>query len=627
MSNKYMNWLSGSLLSAVVLTGFTACSDDHFDIFSSGTSSESIWKNMTNQADLSNFRSVLERTITMRNSSDKNSTQTYAQLLDKNQVMTVWAPKDGTFDVSRWNSYLDKATAYRSAGKLDSALYYNGLVQYQFVNQHIANYTYESNPADQSLRLLNNKLAIYNAGSKTFNKISLDPVVPTVPSSNGTLHVLDGFNAYAYNIYDMLGAESNLSEIYSYIASQNVKKFSASASTAGGIDEKGNVQYVDSVYYTSNKFLNECGAAISNEDSIYVAVIPSNSCWPNAIAQISKLFHYKSSYAYQWSQSGRDFVFKGSNAQKVNGDSLQNVNARALIMNNMFYTVSRFPTISKTDSAGINNAMQMADTLKSTAGYYITNTNTPHANPIFAGATPKRASNGYIYEVNSYNYKPEYSFQTAISFDAESTYSYYAASTMKDGDSPASNIVSLTDENTDSVVVNSPVVYWDAASNAASSSAYPITLPTGNVSGKTYLRMQRNTATPDNYVDFKLFNVLSGKYDVYAGILPSRVNVNDSTYLGEGVQEQIIFGASLLDDQGNILTSVSKVAPPQAINVVKLFSDYKFENCYSGLPLTYGSTDNRTFARLRISLPSQRVAKACNALNIDYIVLVPKGVD
>ena len=136
MKRIYKNLVNGSFLGVALLLGATACSDDHFDVKDpSGIdgSNTTIWESIVAQDSiLSDAREILERTHVMVDEKDKKATLTYAEWLNQPMEITVWLPKNNTFDEEkeRFLSLLDKADSLRQ-DSLSLAL----RLEYQVVSQ------------------------------------------------------------------------------------------------------------------------------------------------------------------------------------------------------------------------------------------------------------------------------------------------------------------------------------------------------------------------------------------------------------------------------------------------------------------------------------------------------------
>ena len=93
------HFLLAGVVSCGIATGLTACSDwdDHYDgIANSGTSGATIWQQLKDNPQLSDFCEVLEQTKVYR--MHKKTPVSYAELLRGGQAFTAIAPLNGTFN-------------------------------------------------------------------------------------------------------------------------------------------------------------------------------------------------------------------------------------------------------------------------------------------------------------------------------------------------------------------------------------------------------------------------------------------------------------------------------------------------------------------------------------------------
>lgn len=598
------NKLVALMLGAFVMAGFNSCSDDHFDVVGSGSNS-TLWQTISSTPQLSDFKSIVEKTVNMSNENDNKTTTTFDRLLDGETRYTVWAPKNGTYDAAKYLNMLKQAEELKTSNP-EQALDYNYTVLNQFVKNHVANFNYEGNVGNQTVHMNNSKVADYNASAGTFNGIQLDADLASIPASNGMLHVLDGYSPYRYNILDLFENTPELSEVYDYIASQNVKEFDENMSTAGGTDENGNVQYIDSVYTTTNDLLTSSHASISAEDSLYLVVVPTNTGWSEAVNKIKSLYKYKSSYRYNWSTD--DGVFTQEKTG-LNADSLSEANARAALLTNMYFSAGQLgDDVYNLDDAVILQRMLTADSLLTTTDMVVYNTNMGGVNPIFGGVVPDTASNGYVYKVDHFNYSIAGSYQPKITIEGADASTYFAASStnmMITNENIQDNVLTL---NSDQIAADSVV---------PNASAYL---------GAQYLRVERTGNSIAN-IDLKVFDLLSGKYDVYVTMFPSKININTNA----DAEDANAVSATMMDDNGStISTSGNIVYSADTVSTVKLFTNLEIPYCYTSIPdLTWGASgDNRTFARLRLTIPASRTQNGLGAnnkaLNIYEIRFVPK---
>ena len=105
------------------------------------------------------------------------------------------------------------------------------------------------------------------------------------------------------------------------------------------------------------------------------------------------------------------------------------------------------------DSAALIHHVQYADSLISTAGTTFYNTAAKGAtkqnvnlNPTLAGLTPYRASNGYVFELESYKFDPSYIWVKKIDFRPAAASSVYTLST-NNTDYANGTTVNLTEAN------------------------------------------------------------------------------------------------------------------------------------------------------------------------------------
>ena len=243
MNNSYKNWFKGSLLFAVAAMGVASCADDHYDVVTVGEAEgKTLWQNIQENDSLSEFASVLSATSFLQNDMDYPAASgapkmTYAEYLNSPQSLTVWAPKNGTFNVEEKLAQLEEIKAlYSTDRQAATKAEYNFATQ--FLGQHIARFNHETQGDDKRVRMLNAKYVVYDALSGTFDGVPFAEGIPSVPSSNGTLHVLSAPSIYAFNIFDYLSATPELSEVYAVFSSPefDVTSFNPGGSIEGAMN-------------------------------------------------------------------------------------------------------------------------------------------------------------------------------------------------------------------------------------------------------------------------------------------------------------------------------------------------------------------------------------------------------
>lgn len=599
MKSIYQNTVKAGLLGAAVLLGFTACTDDHFDIQPSTVSgSNTIWQNVEANADLDSVAMILRRCKVMKSQTDKSAKQTYAELLATSQQLTAWLPKNGTFNAKQYLDELDSAAVLRAKDEMaGTRAEYD--VANRFARNHIARFNYESNMGEQRIALMNSKIVNYNAGEGTFNGVKLDAANANILSSNGMLHVLDGESQFAYNIFERLQVDSRFAKIYGDIDKYNVYTFSASSSTQGSMNHNGSMEYVDSVWSRTNSLISDARLTyLTDEDSLFVSVIPTDAAYEAARQKLQGLFKYAKSYNYAWDASKRDWTNKGTNALKFNTDSLTTYNVTDRILSASSFSVgynSEGPVTTSNPQAFLNHVLT-ADSLNTNVGLVIYNKDKGNVNPIFDGQTADdaiKASNGYIFAVDNYNYDPSYSFIQKININGRNTAQVTGSTSEQAQYVTLDNENQNAEVNVDALGVDNFYYYFP-------------------VSGNSQLN-----------IDFKLNRVISTKYKISIVLLPNRVNINNIRAEEDGtiIEEKPVFDVQIRDDKGSVIGKAVKNVSVDQNKVEKkvLWEAFEFPYAYYGLPSGYES-----FPVLRISMSyaQQRKGK-CKALSIAKVILEP----
>lgn len=599
MKSIYQNTVKAGLLGAAVLLGFTACTDDHFDIQPSTVSgSNTIWQNVEANADLDSVAMILRRCKVMKSQTDKSAKQTYAELLATSQQLTAWLPKNGTFNAKQYLDELDSAAVLRAKDEMaGTRAEYD--VANRFARNHIARFNYESNMGEQRIALMNSKIVNYNAGEGTFNGVKLDAANANILSSNGMLHVLDGESQFAYNIFERLQVDSRFAKIYGDIDKYNVYTFSSSSSTQGSMNHNGSMEYVDSVWTRTNSLISDARLNdLTDEDSLFVSVIPTDAAYEAARQKLQGLFKYAKSYNYAWDESKRDWTNKGTNALKFNTDSLTNYNVTDRILSASSFSVgynSEGPVTTSNPQAFLNHVLT-ADSLNTNVGLVIYNKDKGNVNPIFDGQTADdaiKASNGYIFAVDNYNYDPSYSFIQKININGRNTAQVTGSTSEQAQYVTLDNENQNAEVNVDALGVDNFYYYFP-------------------VSGNSQLN-----------IDFKLNRVISTKYKISIVLLPNRVNINNIRTEEDGtvIEEKPVFDVQIRDDKGSVIGKAVKNVSVDQDKVEKkvLWEAFEFPYAYYGLPSGYES-----FPVLRISMSyaQQRKGK-CKALSIAKVILEP----
>lgn len=551
--------MMGGLLGATLLLGIPSCSDDHYDIKpAEDTAANTIWQNIESNQQLDSLAMILKRVRVYTREDDKSSKKmTYAELLNTPQTYTFWAPLNGTYNAKAYLDQLDEVDELRAEGKSSEADKLEYTLGVQFAQNHLARFNYESNMGEQEVRLLNGKLCTYHAAQSLFNGVALNKDTKNVPSSNGTMHLLEGQSPFAYNIYDYMAANTDLfSKVYGTLSARDSSVFSESASIPGGLNENGEMVYVDSVYYTYNELLNNSNAQIKNEDSLYVAMIPSDAAWDQAVEKISKLFNYADSYKYNY--TGGSFL----STYKLNADSLRDYNTNQALITSMYFSPSIFSQeFSRDDFDGIVNYVYNADSLISTNNVTYYNPTPGQKNPMFAGAEPVKASNGIIFPLMSYEIDPNYAF---VSRQTVNVYSPYSIG----------NVANSSNDNGVTYDLDA-VSYRDTVVDISAM---------GENKMFRYFQTSRSMT-----ISIPLPNLYSTKYRIRIQIVPNRVLFDHMWQDNDGneVLQESVFSAELRDDNNKKIADTGRdliQVSDDAVMNYTLWEEVEIPNCYVDLP-------------------------------------------
>lgn len=604
--NKYRNKLVSATVGALALmAGFSACSDDHFEVKTSEASAASVWENMQNDQDLDSLRMILSRTVVMSTNTDQKSSSSYETLLSSAQAVTLWAPVDGTYPAYRYLALLDKADALEVAGQKLEALKLRYNVGREFVQNHIARYNYNFSEMESEVQkgkevnLLNGKAVRFSKANNTFNAVPL--ASGFIQGRNGTIYKLNGSSPYIHNLWTYLGASSQFSEFYNALTQSKYDSytFSELASTPGAMNNSGQMVYIDSVFIHRNVFLS--GTSIESEDSMFFAVVPTNAGWANAKATTEALYAYTETYKTSYSATEDNTMGKFRNTVTVNVDSLKELNALRALTRSMLYAPWQYGVhvTEYGDSAQVVGKALYADSLRSVLGEILYNpaADTAQANkninPFFE--QPKnllRASNGYILPLDEYNIKASYLWQPKEEvLDITHFTNFLLEVDNVTSTASTGTIILLDDQNRNEAVV-------------------------GEVPYNRYRRFTPMSNAVQLRISIPLRDVFSTNYRIKIQLVPNRIN---KEYIqmrnGAEVVEKIPVYAQIAYDDDDNLPAVSSdqtsrpfLVDNDSVKEYVLFDNYKFKKSYAGLP-----SEVNSFARLVLICPPN-----LNAFGADY---------
>lgn len=594
MNSKYIKWLTGGLLGLIAVFSLGSCSDDHYDLNSTNASG-TLYDNLAAVEECDSFLMILNKAIVNKKSYGTPASLTYGELLKGTKSLTVWAPKNGTYNAQYWLDELDEAARLDAAGDRVGAADIYKMVEKQFAQNHLSFFNYSgSYPESKRIALANGKYAVYDAVGNTIKTVQITSGdYKNVPSTNGTLHVLESNIPYAYDLREIIDATPALSNMHDYIVQNDTLVFMEDMSTEGSVVE-GKMQYVDSFFFENNKVM----PSIANRaDSLAAAIYFTNDAWTQGIEHMKTFYQYKQAYSYL---DERGNLYTDS----LRADSLQEAKAVEALFKNTYYSLyeQKGFDVENASVESVKNFFETADSLVSTE-YYGRNAryhqHAPECNELTDHQTPIEASNGYAFLLDKFTYKANRAWQFDLPYEVEGGY-----------------IVSTKDSK--SLSTASPTGVRHTVSEGNRNPAV-----TGHVSEGMYQEFVPSSSAANPQVSFNLANVLSGTYDVYVVIVPE--NIADAFITSPKANK---FNATLTydyDDKGVGQTVTAEgpengsfVSDVTKVDTILLFENFKFPTCY------YQISNSRPMLTLTSALKLADRKTCTPNLNIDCILLVAK---
>lgn len=570
------------LLSALILLAFASCQDDHFDTNADVTARLTIWQQIKQNKQLSEFAYLLENTHYSKSENTPTQT-TYAQLLDHEQVFTVWAPVNGSFNFELYKSLLESGSVEK-AYRVENELIRNSMARFSFV----LNGSWDK----KEINLFNDKTTDFVYEDATIGGVKLTQ--RNIGCTNGTLHITENSIPFRANLYEVLATLENCDSIYRFIKGYEKYEFDERSSTQGPT-VLGNITWVDSVTHLSNEYFWSMGAYLNREDSLYAMIVPDNDAW-NSIIEKTRTYY---NFLPEYTQTVTSVDAEGNeNTEKITTtftpeelDSMLNLCSKNAICNNLVfnarYQFKEFDPYRPWD----------CDSLQSTVGNRF---KVPFVEPLFAGvSTPHTASNGYAYVVNQFNFRSQDTWAKKKDLEAE----YGSVIESYSQCSPSS--YTGTFERNDSIIKYS------------------------------VLRTIQKSSSVNPDVTFKITNTLSCKYDIY---LVMAWNKN--------AERPALFKATLSYHDGKKAAATSKVlesseadslhyggknlfknCPPvtdslgnviQVTDTIPLAKDFELPVCYYGIDKAYVTL------KVASTITSKQTSTYSREMWIDKILFVAK---
>ena len=532
----------------------------------------------------------------------------YERELASDNVYTVWAPANGSFAVS---DYLD-ANGRMYADSAD--------VVKEFIKNHIARYAISLNSEDQSFSLMNEKL-----GSMTADGVfgGANIIQKNISCKNGILHLIDATAPYNYNLFELIykqyreedtpGKDTLSLYAFLYDPVNNQDSLIENKSVSRGVDENGDKIWVDSFVMRNNTILKNVDAKLYEEDSSFIAILPSARAWAERYKIAEKLLKFN---------PVEDTRSPGA------CDSLQRHYANHFAMTDLFF------------NKNANEHWQ--DSLKSTlygmpwyehVYYSKMPKDLPEdteLNDILAkSGTPFKCSNGDGYLVDEYPFSVTEQFFKRIKVAAN------ARSINADLDK---NGKDLFTKNVNQSFRNSSGYYTEILVDSVDS-----TVIGRQSTSYSYVDIVPSTKSVNPNVGFDIPNTLSGTYDIYVVTCPiwlstDYANIADSLWDARPYRFYVYVYERENDgkDLGEYPSSVERMINPatgenffetsglarddagyKIVNDTTYVGQYTFKNAY------YGRNDEGVVIQLQAYITSKQTDQYSREMLISSIILKP----
>ena len=383
--------ISKSVLMAAVLVVFGSCKDawnDHYS-FKETESKYPVAKlaetlKLKTDDGFSNFYEAL-RTTKMCDKHGKPIDITYLDLLEEDQFLTVWAPSNNS--IEDWSLYTkkDKTNAeHKEVGE-------------KFLMNHIARFKHSAGEGvDEKVYMMNGK-PYHSEGDKISGQ-SYHGDDRNIRCSNGVLHCIDGSLKYLPNLYEFITTDPRYKDLFgNWFKSYTIQEVDQGKSVAQGINEDGEMVYVDSVMTEYSILLGAFGY-INSEDSTYALVLPTPALWNTVYDRIKEHFVYRE--------------------EDLNNDSLQRFYTYTTMMGDMFFNMNKKVNKYLPDSI-FSTQYDAYDNRRDNKPYHIFGR--PYDNNGLFGSAVEtiECSNGTIYIIDQWPFKDDLTYLRPIILEAE----------------------------------------------------------------------------------------------------------------------------------------------------------------------------------------------------------------
>lgn len=550
----------------------------------------------------------------------------YDRELGSDNFYTVWAPIDGSFNLS---DYVDE-NGNRVADSTD--------VVKQFLKSHISRYAFSLGKKDQKFTLLNEKTVTLFADGK-FGDAQIEK--RNISTNNGVLYTIAEPNPYAFNLFEVIAREykadategKDTMSLYSYLYDPKVNKDSLveEKSVYRGVDENGEKIWVDSFLLRNNTVLKNINTEIYDEDSSFIAIIPSVQAWQERYRIAERLLNFNPSednisegqcdslrrhYANQFAMSD---LFYNKNANEHWQDSLKST----LYGNSAWYNHKYYSTMPKSmpEDKLINDILAKS-------------------------GTPEECSNGDAYLVDEYPmgvdeqffYRLKVSGRNSINEDVDTKgtgrFTKNVNSTFKTTYGTFRYTHNTVDPETGEIIDSEIKDY-----------------------NYTHINIEPSSGSANPIVGFNVNNNLSGLYDIYLVTCPiwmltapsddvdiesldtrpyrfytniferddkgeypnSGVRLKNPNIDAVDVEGKLLYNTNYFITHGGSIFKNPDDPTELAINDTLYIGEYEFKNAY------YGRVENGVVIQLQVQITSKQTKDYSRQMLVSSLILKPRG--
>jgi hypothetical protein len=257
---------------------------------------------------------------------------------------------------------------------------------------------------------------------------------------------------------------------------------------------------------------------------------------------------------------------------------------------------------AKSDSAEVVSTVINADSIITTSHDVIYNPTPGSPNPLFEGKAPRKASNGYVFELDEFNFDPTYIWAEKREVTMDNDLNIARADNVEynriTGTSWGETVRLDATNRNDSIYSEGTDVY-------------------------RRFEVFGNNVTLS--VQIKLRDVLSTKYRLKMVMAPNFTRISDIVTENDGitpVEVVSIFRVQVTDEKGNsIIGPIDQTVDQDSVKTYTVFDEVTFPKCYANLP---DNADSWPILKIEMNNNYQkRKGKNNNALNIVKVILEP----